>query len=129
VFILVRRVRLWLYFEWQLSKDSFTLRGIWNSFWGWVRPYFTLKMIPIILSLWLMTNGIWYMIGFVPFTWVSPPLRAFARWYIGFLYTPMAMEKVVIIMIAKPIYKFLYRTSFVEYYDVKLKYDYKEVKV
>ena len=67
-----------------------------------------------------MTNGIWYILGFVPFEWVSPELRTFARGYIAFLYTPIALEKPVILFIAKPIYKFLYRNDFVEYYEVKL---------
>ena len=120
------KLRLYGYIWWRLHRDFFTFKGILMSFWGWVRPYFTLKMIPIILSLWLMTNGIWYILGFVPFDWVSSELRAFARGYIAFLYTPIALEKPVILFIAKPIYKFLYRNDFVEYYEVKLKYSYKK---
>ena len=136
VFILVRKLRLYTYCWWLINKSNFTIKGILNNLWGWVRPYFTLKMIPILLSLWLMTNGIWYMIGFVPFTWVTPQLRTFARLYLTFLYTPIALEKPVILLIAKPIYKALYKNDFVVFYEVRLlkkcdykKNYYKEVKV
>ena len=75
------------------------------KFWGWIKPYLTPRMIPIILSIWLMTNGIWYIIGFSGIEWFPVWLRHFAKGYIVFLYTPWAPEKILIILIATRIYK------------------------
>ena len=120
------KLRLTLYLWWRLSKHKFSIQYIWEAFWGWVKPYLTLKMIPIVLSLWLLTNGIWYIIGFVPFTWIGDGLRSFARWYLGFLYSPLALEKLLILYLAKVIYKALYKNTFIPIYRVKLikKYNY-----
>ena len=124
------KLRLTLYLWWRLSKHKFSIQYIWEEFWGWVKPYLTLKMIPIVLSLWLLTNGIWYIIGFVPFTWIGDGLRSFARWYLGFLYSPLALEKLLILYLAKVIYKALYKNTFIPIYRVKLikKYDYSYYK-
>ena len=124
------KLRLTIYLWWQVNKGNINILYIWNLFWAWVKPYLTLKMIPIVLSLWLLTNGIWYIIGFVPFSFIPASLSSFARWYIGFLYTPIAMEKFLILYLAKVIYKAFYKDAFIPIYRVKLirKYDYKHFK-
>ena len=121
------RFQLTIYLWWRINKSNITIRYIFNSFWAWAKPYLTLKMIPIVLSLWLLTNGMWYIIGFVPFTWIGDGLRSFARWYIGFLYSPIALEKLLILYLAKVIYKAFYKDTFIAMYRVKLikKYDYR----
>ncbi len=120
------KFQLTIYLWWRINKGNFNILYIWNSFWGWVKPYLTLKMIPIVLSLWLFTNGIWYIIGFVPFSFIPNWLSSFAKWYIGFLYTPIALEKLLILYLAKVIYKAFYKDTFIAVYRVKLikKYDY-----
>ena len=124
------KLRLTLYLWWQVDKHNFKIKYICNLFWGWIKPFFTPKMIPIVLSLWLITNGMWYIIGFVPFSFIPASLRSFARLYIGFLYTPIALEKLLILYLAKVIYKAFYKDAFIPIYRVKLirKYDYKHFK-
>lgn len=78
--------------------------------WEWVKPYFTPKMIPIILTLWCLTNGVWYFLAFVPIG--MPWLSSFAKGYLVFLYTPWAMEKILIIFVSTKIYKVIYNEDF-----------------
>ena len=120
------KLRLTLYLWWQINKSNINLAYIWNSFWGWLRPYFTPRMIPIVLSIWVFTNGVWYVMAFAP---IGLPLavRTFAQSYIVFLYSPIAAEKPIILLVARFIYKIVYGTKFMPVYKVKLikKYDYK----
>ena len=82
------------------------------KFWGWIKPYLTPRMIPIILSIWLMTNGIWYIIGFSGIEWFPVWLRHFAKGYIVFLWMPWSIEKPIIITISLFVYRIIYREKF-----------------
>jgi len=84
---------------------------IWHSIWKWVKPYLTPKMLPIILSVWCMTNGIWYMIAFVPMNTPSW-LTIFAKAYIAFIWSPFGIEKPIIIAISLFIYRLIYKEKF-----------------
>ena len=75
------------------------------GFWNWLKPYLTPKMIPIILAIWLLTNGVWYFLAFVPVG--IPWLSNFAKGYLVFLYTPWAPEKILIVWISGYIYKWI----------------------
>jgi hypothetical protein len=57
-----------------------------------------------------MTNGIWYFIAFS--SYFSQGMVSFARWYLVFLYSPLALEKPLIIFLAIRIYKNIYRGEF-----------------
>lgn len=106
----MKAVRLYFYCMWWLNQDKLSFRYWWHSFVDWVRPYLTLKMIPIVLTLWLITNGIWYFIAFS--SYFSQGMVSFARWYLVFLYSPLALEKPLIIFLAIRIYKNIYRGEF-----------------
>jgi len=82
-----------------------------NKIFYWVKPYLTLRMIPIVLVLWLITNGIWYFIAFVDIG-LPKYIVSFSRGYLIFLYTPLALEKPLILFISGIIYKFIYREEF-----------------
>lgn len=88
------------------------LKRIWNKAWSWIKPYLTPKMIPIILMIWLMTNGVWYFFAFAPIG--VPWLSSFAKGYLVFLYLPWAPEKIIIIFIAGKVYKLIYKEKFTE---------------
>lgn len=90
------------------------IKKTWFKFWGWVKPYFTPKMLPIVLCVWLITNGVWYAIAFVPIEFIPVWLSTFAKGYIVFLWTPFALEKPIIIAIAVVIYRVIYREKFVK---------------
>lgn len=87
------------------------IKKIWLKMWGWVKPYLTPKMIPIMLTIWLMTNGIWYFIAFVN---VGLPswLMTGAKAYLIFLWSPIAIEKPIIIAISLVIYRIIYKENF-----------------
>ena len=107
----MKAIRLYFYCLWWLNRHKLSLRYLWNSFVDWVKPYLTLKMIPIVLVLWGLTNGIWYFIAFSPLD-LPQGLVSFARWYLVFLYSPLALEKPLIIYLSIKIYRFLYRGEF-----------------
>ena len=79
--------------------------------WGWVKPYLTLKMIPIMLTVWVITNGAWYFIAFAN---VGLPswLMTTAKAYLIFLWSPIAIEKPIIIAISLVIYRIIYKENF-----------------
>ena len=87
------------------------IKKIINKTWGWVKPYFTPKMIPIMLTVWVITNGAWYFIAFVN---VGLPswLMTFAKGYLIFLWSPIAIEKPIIIAISLVIYRIIYNGKF-----------------
>lgn len=87
------------------------IKKVWLKFWGWVKPYFTPKMIPIMLTVWVITNGAWYFIAFVN---VGLPswLMTFAKAYLIFLWSPIAIEKPIIIAISLVIYRLIYNEKF-----------------
>ena len=76
--------------------------------WSWTKPYLTWKMFPIVLSIWVLTNGIWYVLAFMNIGWISWAARA----YLAFLYMPFTPEKIIIIIFAPIIYRFIYREDF-----------------
>ena len=113
------KIKALIYLWWLTTKHKFTMRYILESFWGWLRPYFTPRMIPIVLSIWVFTNGVWYVLAFAP---IELPLaiRTFAKSYIAFLYTPLGFEKPIILLVARWIYKGIYGIKFIPIYKVKL---------
>lgn len=88
------------------------LKTIWSKTWSWIKPYLTPKMLPIILVIWLLTNGIWYAIAFAPFTWLPMWLTTFAKGYLAVLWMPFSIEKPIIIAISVFIYRFVYNEKF-----------------
>ena len=80
--------------------------------WNWTKPYLTWKMLPIALTIWIFTNAIWYVFAFAPFTplW----LRSVAIGYLAFIYLPFSAEKVVIIVFAPIIYRWIYKEDFIK---------------
>ena len=78
--------------------------------WSWTKPYLTWKMLPIALSIWVLTNGMWYALAVIPQTplW----LRSIALAYIVFIYSPIGLEKIVIIVFAPIIYRWIYKEEF-----------------
>lgn len=80
--------------------------------WSWVKPYLTPKMIPIILVIWLCTNGVWYAIAFAPFDFIPLWLATFAKGYLALLWMPFSIEKPIIIALAIFIYRFVYNEKF-----------------
>ena len=87
------------------------IKKVWLKVWEWIRPYFTPKMIPIMLTVWVITNGAWYFIAFVN---VGLPrwLMTFAKGYLVFLWSPIAIEKPIIIAISLVIYRIIYNEKF-----------------
>lgn len=81
-----------------------------KKLWLAVKPYCTWKMLPIALSIWVLTNGIWYVFAVMPQTplW----LRGIALGYLAFLYVPFTPEKIVILVLAPIIYRWIYREEF-----------------
>ena len=87
------------------------MKRLLKKIWNWIVPYLTPKMIPIILLVWCMTNGVWYVIAFVPFGQPSW-LMIFAKAYLGFLWTPFGIEKPIIIAVSVFIYRIIYKEKF-----------------
>ena len=87
------------------------VKKIWHKTWDWIKPYLTVKMLPIVLTIWVFTNGVWYFIAFVN---VGFPvwLMTFAKAYLIFLYMPFTAEKVVIIALSLLIYRLIYKEKF-----------------
>lgn len=81
-----------------------------KKLWSAVKPYCTWKMLPIALSIWVLTNGMWYALAVIPQTplW----LRSVALGYIVFIYSPIGLEKIVIVVLAPIIYKLIYKKDF-----------------
>lgn len=83
-----------------------------KKLWEAVKPYCTWKMLPIALTIWIFTNAIWYVLAFAPFTplW----LRSIAIGWLSILYMPFTPEKVVIIVFAPIIYRWIYKEDFIK---------------
>ena len=94
------------------------IKKVWLKFWGWVKPYFTPKMIPILLTVWCMTNLIWYFIAFIHTSFIPRWLSIFAKSYLAFLWLPFSLEKPIIIAISIFIYRFIYKEKFVKKCDL-----------
>lgn len=68
-------------------------------------------MIPILLTVWSITNGVWYFFAFVDIglpTW----FMSFAKGYLLILYMPFTIEKPIIIAISLFIYRVIYKEKF-----------------
>jgi len=87
------------------------IKFIFVKMWEWIRPYFTIKMLPIILTVYFITNVSWYFIAFVD---VGLPswLMTTAKAYLIFLWSPIAIEKPIIIAISLVIYRIIYKENF-----------------
>jgi hypothetical protein len=90
------------------------VRKLLNKFWGWVKPYLTPRMVPIILSVWAITNGLWYVLAFAPIKFIPDWLSVIAKGYLIFLWSPIALEKPIILAVSIFIYRFVYREKFVK---------------
>lgn len=89
------------------------IKKLLKSFWGWIKPYLTPRMIPIIITIWFITNGTWYVIAFAPLglpSWFT----IFAKSYLAFLWSPIAIEKPLIIAVSVCVYRIVYREKFVK---------------
>lgn len=66
---------------------------------GAIKDFFIRNTLVAVIFFiqWILGNGIWYYISVFGTGW----LRAFAISYIGFLYTPAAMEKFVYFFVAR----------------------------
>ncbi len=82
------------------------IKNIWKA----VKPYCTWKMLPIAGTIWILTNGVWYALAVIP--QVPMWLRGIALGYIAFIYMPFSMEKVIIIVFAPIIYRWIYKEEF-----------------
>jgi len=91
------------------------MKKLLNLTWGWIKPYLTPKMLPIVLAVWTLTNGIWYFIAFVDIGLPNSVMH-FAKGYLVFLYTPWALEKPFVIL---PVSAFLYRLIYKENFKEK----------
>ena len=88
------------------------MKKLLNLTWGWIKPYLTPKMLPIVLAIWVFTNGIWYFLAFVDIG-LPKVVMQFAKGYLVFLYTPWAAEKpLVIFPLSMLIYKMIYKEDF-----------------
>ena len=67
-------------------------------------------MLPIALTLWIFTNAIWYALAVIPH--VPLWLRSIAIGYLAFIYLPFSAEKIVIIVFAPIIYRWIYKEDF-----------------
>jgi hypothetical protein len=91
------------------------IKKIWHKIWGWVKPYLTPRMLPIVLSIWVLTNGVWYAIAFIHIDFLPNWLSTFAKAYIAFLWLPFSMEKpFVILPLSVLIYRVIYKEKFVK---------------
>ena len=81
-----------------------------KKLWKAVKPYCTWKMLPIALTLWIFTNAIWYALAVIPH--VPLWLRSIAIGYLAFIYLPFSAEKIVIIVFAPIIYRWIYKEDF-----------------
>lgn len=95
-----------------MKKIFLTVFNLINKLWSWVKPYLTPKMIPILLFVWVLSNGVWYVIAFLPIQFIPQWLVIFARGYLVFLWSPFAIEKPIIIAISLVIYRIIYKEKF-----------------
>ena len=84
------------------------VKEIWNRIKRKIKPYLHWKMLLVFGSVWVLTNGIWYVLAFTPIG-IPEWIRWFARGYIAFLYMPFTAEKVVIAYVSTRIYKKLFK--------------------
>ena len=82
------------------------IKNIWKA----VKFYLTWKMLPIVGTMYLFTNAIWYVLAFTPH--IPSWLAWVARGYLAFIWTPFGVEKVVIVVGAPIIYRWVYKEDF-----------------
>ena len=61
-----------------------------------IKPYLTPKMLLVFGSVWIVSNGIWYVMAFAPIP-LPNWLIWFSRSYIAFLWLPTSPEKLITI--------------------------------
>ena len=93
---------------WKTIKE--TIRNFIARTWRSIKPYLKWKMLPIALSIWLITNGIWYVFAVAPFTPIW--LRGIAIGWLAILYMPFTPEKIIIVVLAPIIYRWIYKEEF-----------------
>jgi len=90
----------------------FKMKAVIDKFWGWVKPYLTLKMLPFLIVAWFITNGWSYAFVVVgtklDITWM---IWLGGAW-ISVLWFPLTIEKPITIFIAGLLYRLVYRESF-----------------
>ena len=88
------------------------MKRLLKGLWSWLKPYLTPRMIPIILTIWVITNGVWYVMAFAPLPFFPSWLKIFSRGYLAFLWLPFSAEKPIIIFISVFLYRFIYKEKF-----------------
>lgn len=87
------------------------IKKLFKQTWAWIKPYLTPRMIPIMLTIWFITNGAWYVMAFAPLG-LPPWLKIFAISYLGFLWSPIGIEKPIIIVVSLFLYRLIYKEKF-----------------
>lgn len=86
------------------------MKNLLIKLWQNIKPYFTRKMFPIALTVWLAINGIWYVFAFAP---IFPQwLRIFSASYLTVLWLPCTPEKLIEIPLILFIYRVIYKEEF-----------------
>ena len=93
MFILVNKLRLLLYFQWQLYKSK-------------IKPYLKPNMLISFGIAWMITNGWSYILA----VFGEGVVRAIALSYLSFLWLPFTPEKLITI----PLSVFIQKTLFVK---------------
>lgn len=73
-----------------------------------IKPYLTFKMILVFGGVWILSNGIWYVLAFAPLP-IPNWLACFSRSYIAFLWLPTSPEKLITIPFSVWLYKKLFK--------------------
>ena len=68
--------------------------------WKYLKPFTNPRFLISFGIAWIITNGMWYIMAFVPIPFLPEWLIWFSRSYIGFLYLPWTPEKLITIPMA-----------------------------
>lgn len=93
-------------------KDK--LKKIYRYMYKKIKPYMKWKMLLVFGSVWVLSNGIWYVLAFTPIN-IPEWLRWFSRGYLAILYMPFTPEKIITI----PFSIWLYKKIFKEEIDIE----------
>ena len=88
------------------------MKSFLKSIWDWVRPYLTLKMFPMLLIAWLITNGWSYIFVSVGPVIDQPWMTWLGGLWITMLWLPITIEKPITLGIALLLYRLVYRERF-----------------
>lgn len=89
--MVIKKFRVWLYFEWQLYKHK-------------IKPYLKPTLLVSFLLAWFITNGWSYLLIIIGKGW----LRAVAITYAGILWLPFTPEKLITIPLALWLQKIIF---------------------